>query len=339
MKNENRENLLQKFVRFNKTVEENISTDMSIFKKSLLFLDFVYEYRFHGVYLLDYIQYDFYAKKAVDRRKYVVHGKLLELMRTCNNPKHRHYFDQKNEFDRKFAKFLHRDWLDTRTATLEEFRKFLYNKNSFFLKQPDGMFGTGVERVDVNSIKNVEAYFSKIKKANALCEETLTQCKEMEEFNNSSINTLRVVSILQGDGHVKIMGGLLRVGRKGKIADNFHHQGICAFIDPATGIVCTTGVDKNNKRYVIHPDSQKAIVGFKVPIWDQIVRTVTEAAHVIPDMRYIGWDVVITKDYEVALVEGNSGADPDAEQITTKEGRWPYYEECLKEIRKLKKNN
>ena len=62
----------------------------------------------------------------------------------------------------------------------------------------------------------------------------------------------------------------------------------------------------------------------------------TKAANVVPDVRYIGWDVVITQDYRVALVEGNPGADPDAEQITTKEGRWPLYWEYLREIKDLK---
>lgn len=328
-----KESPIQKISRFNKTIEEGISPNISALGKVGLFFDFMNEYLFHGAYLLDYIQYGFYWKKNRERRKYVVHGNLIKMMQICNNPEHRYIFDQKPEFDKTFKDFLQRDFLDTNEATTEDFKKFLQNKEHFFVKQPDGMFGTGVSKIFTKDIEDVEETFKKYKEKKYLCEETLTQCREMAEFNDTSINTLRVVTIRRVDGTVKVMGGLVRVGRKGRIADNFHHMGIASFLDPTYGVVSTTGIDKNNDRHVIHPDSGKKIVGFQVPIWEQVVDTVTRAANVVPDVRYIGWDVVITKDYKVALVEGNPGADPDAEQITTKEGRWPLYWENIKDIK------
>ena len=282
------------------------------------------------------MQYGFYWKSRSERRKYVVHGKLLEIMKKCNNPEHRYIFDEKPEFDKYFAEYIHRDWIYTKDATYSDFLKFIENKESFFMKDPKGMFGLGVKKIEISAIRDTEGFFNKLKQKEILCEETLTQCREMEEFNDTSINTLRIVSMVDGKGNVKIMGGLLRTGRKGKIADNFHHQGIAAFIDPQTGIVVTTGIDKENKRHIVHPDSQKQIIGFQIPMWDDIVKTVQNAALVFPDMHYIGWDVVINKDNQIVLVEGNPGADPDAEQITTKEGRWPLYKEVIDEIIKDK---
>lgn len=76
------------------------------------------------------------------------------------------------------------------------------------------MFGTGVEKVYLKEIENVEALFNTYKEKEVLCEETLSQCKEMKAFNDSSINTLRIVTIVRADGNVEVMGGLLRVGRK-----------------------------------------------------------------------------------------------------------------------------
>ncbi|MCI8666531.1 MAG: hexapeptide transferase [Dorea sp.] len=332
------ETISQKCKRLFHEIEVNIDPKASLVKKVLILVDFAVEYQFHGAYLLDYIQYDFYSKKRHEREKYVVHGKLLEMMRVCNNPKHRYIFDQKPEFNTAFARYLKRDWIDVKKKSYDDFSKFVNTKDSFFAKQPDGMFGTGVEKVFVKDIIDLHKLYADYCHREILCEETLTQCKEMMEFNATSINTLRVVSMVKADGKVEIMGGLLRVGRKGRIADNFHHHGICAFIDPVTGIVCTPGVDKNHDCHIIHPDSKKKIVGFQIPIWKEVVDAIKNAALEFPDMRYIGWDAVITKDYEVALIEGNPGADPDAEQITTKEGRWPYYEKHLKNIRRLKKH-
>lgn len=328
-----KENLFSKIARFNEEVERNISSSIPRNKKIRMFLDFIFEYMYNDVYLQDYIQYEFYRKKRCDRKNYIVHGKLLKMMRICNNPQKRKYFDQKPLFNQSFNNFLHRNWINVENATEEEFTNFIKDKESFFVKIPNGMFGKGVQKINVKDISNVSKIYQEYKHNRYLCEDVLTQCKEMAEFNDTSINTLRIVTLITKDNDVKIMGGLLRVGRKGKIADNFHHMGIAAFIDPINGIVCTSGIDKTNSRRVIHPDSKKTIVGFKIPIWDEVVATVKKAAMVYPDMRYIGWDVVITSDYQVALIEGNPGADPDAEQITTREGRWPYYWKYLKELK------
>ena len=338
-KNKLKESYLGKIKRFDQTIKDGqkagLPADMSILRKTGLFLDFMGEYLFHGAYLLDYIQYGFYWKNRRERDRYVVHGKLLEMMKICNSPAHRYIFDQKPEFDKAFQEFLQRDFLNMPDATEEDFRNFISGKEHFFTKQPDGMFGTGVEKVYVKDITNVKRTFQEYKKKKYLLEETLTQCKEMAEFNDTSINTLRIVTIRKADGNAEVIGGLVRVGRKGRIADNFHHMGIAAFLDPC-GIVSATGIDKNYDRHIVHPDSRKKIVGFSVPVWDKVVDTVCRAAQVVPDVRYIGWEVVITDDYKIALVEGNPGADPDAEQISSRQGRWPLYWERLKDIKALK---
>ena len=59
-------------------------------------------------------------RQDVREKKYVVHGKLLEIMRVCNNPKHRYIFDQKPEFDKAFFNYLHRDWIDVKNTSYEK---------------------------------------------------------------------------------------------------------------------------------------------------------------------------------------------------------------------------
>ena len=46
---------------------------------------------------------------------------------------------------------------------------------------------------------------------------------------------------------MKIMTADLRLGRKGKVADNFHHNGIASLIDVDTGIIYTMGIDKTEE--------------------------------------------------------------------------------------------
>lgn len=323
------ENIFQKIKRFNETIDNEIDYDLNSLNKIYIFFDFVKEYLFHKTMLLDYTQYRFYEKKNRQRRKYVVFGRLLDLMKTCNDPNYRYIFDNKSEFNKKFAKYINRDRIDLSNTSLEDFIKFANSNPEFFIKDPTGMFGMGIKKINTSQIDNIETTYQEFKAKSFLCEQPIIQSDEMNEFNKSTVNTLRVVSMIDRDNNVHIIGGLLRLGRSGRYADNFHHQGIAAYIDPEYGIVSTMGFDKNKNWHIVHPDSKKKIVGYEIPIWDKVVETIKSAALEVPQMRYIGWDVAITKDNKVELVEGNSGADPDAEQITTKEGRWDYYKKYM----------
>lgn len=331
-----KESLAAKYRRFDKAVQENISKDISAVEKMHLFLDFIIEYKFHGAYLLDYMQYKFYDKKKNERRKFIVHGKLIEIMRVCNDPESRKLFDQKPLFNREFKEYLGRAWVDSSNCTKQEFESFLEQNEKIFCKVPDGMFGKGIEVLNSADIKNVDEFYDTCKKNKTLLEEVLVQSDELAAFNDTAVNSMRMVTLVCADGSVKIMAAVLRLGRKGKFADNFHHEGIASLIDIETGIVYTTGVDNKWNRYVVHPDSGKPIVGFQIPYWNKITETVIQAAKVHPEVRYVGWDVAIKKDGQIVLIEGNPGADPDVTQIGDQVGKWPLYEPLLKEIRAVK---
>ncbi len=332
------EKLLGKLSRFNSTIDKRISPDLNFFQRTGILFDFASEYLFHGAYLHDYCDYGFYYKKRADRRNYIVFNKLLEIVDKLNDKDKYDVMSDKFVFNKTYKDYLGRSYLDTTEASLEEFKDFLSNKEAIFVKEYDGSCGIGVDKIYVSDIDDVEALYNEYKDKHILCEEVLTQCDEMSEFNDTSINTLRIVTILNAQGEVDIIGGLLRMGRKGRIADNFHHNGIVAYLDGETGIVSTTGINKDDERFIKHPDSGKQIVGFNVPVWDKVVTTVKNAALVTPEIRYTGWDVVIDKDYNVVIIEGNFAAEPDGEQVTTCTGRWPIYKKYIDEIASIKDN-
>lgn len=329
-----KESYREKLKRLSADIDEYIAKDLTRPEKLWLMLDIIRERVLHKAYLIDYIQYQFYGKRRRERNKFIVFGKLLEIMRICNHTEHRYIFDEKPEFNKKFAGYLGRDWLDMQQADYGEFQAFLAGKDRIFMKDPAGMFGKGAGLLYTKDITDPKIVYDRLKAAGVLCEEVFSQSRETAAFNETSANTMRLVTLVCADGTVRVMGGAIRIGRKGECADNFHHQGIAALIDVDTGIVKTTGVDRNFKRYVVHPDSGVPIVGFQVPEWEKIIRTVKEAALVIPDMRYIGWDVAINKEHEVLLIEGNTGADPDVMQIPDQTGKWPEFKPYLDEIQR-----
>ena len=332
-----KETLNQKFKRLLQDIYINIDPHASTWKKLKITADFLWEKYRYDIELIDYIQYRFYYKKREERDTFITHGKLVKIIKICNDPKSRKIFDQKPLFNDHFKQYTGRKWIDVTRSPKDGVEKFLKEHDKIFAKCPDGMFGKGIQIIDSNSIRDFDSFYKKALKQKMLLEEVLTQHKELAEFNKSSVNSFRVVTLVCADNSVKVMAGVLRLGRKGKFADNFHHHGIASLIDVETGIVCTVGVDREWNRFVIHPDSGKPIVGFKVPEWDRIIETVKKAAMVHPEVRYVGWDVTIKEDGTIVLIEGNPGADPDVTQIEDQIGKWPIYKPLLEEINKQQK--
>ena len=239
-------------------------------------------------------------------------------------------------FNQEFKDYLGRDWLDTKVCSKEEFYSFCKRNSTLFCKSPDGMFGKGIDIIHLANVSDLDRFYDTCKKNKILLEEVLEQDCELAAFNNTAVNTIRVVTLICADDSVSIMAAVIRLSRKGKFADNFLHDGIASLIDVETGIVNTTGVDRKWNRYTIHPDSRKPIVGFQIPRWFEVVDMVKKAARVHPEVRYVGWDVTIKSSGEIVLIEGNPGADPDVTLIEDQVGKWPLYEPLLFEIESCK---
>ena len=309
-------------------IADSTGLKLNAFQKFGVLLDYMYEQFFYGVRPIEFIQFDFYWKKRCDRRRYVCMREYDRIVQVSNKEEDYKFFDDKILFDKTFSKYLGRDWLDVMECAFEEFEQMIRKHDKLFVKPKNGWFGKGAYVLDTHE-DTAENLFERLKKEQVIVEEVVQQHSEMEAFNPTSVNTLRVVTMLCPDNTVRIPAAILRMGREGRVVDNFHFFGIAAAIDVETGIVKTTGVDKTYMRYVKHPDSQKVIVGFQIPYWEDIVKTVTETAKVVPSVRYVGWDIAIGKDGRVIIIEGNKSAEPDAEQITERVGHWPMYEEIL----------
>lgn len=113
--------------------------------------------------------------------------------------------------------------------------------------------------------------------------------------------------------------------------DNFHFKGIEANIDIDTGIINSLGYNASDIEYVYHPLTGKQIIGFKIPNWKNCLNFVEKCARVIPDVRYVGWDVVPLEDGQFALIEGNDNADHDFQQMHW-HGMWHEYKSILKQL-------
>ncbi|MFV0278864.1 MAG: sugar-transfer associated ATP-grasp domain-containing protein [Parahaliea sp.] len=125
-------------------------------------------------------------------------------------------------------------------------------------------------------------------------EQYIKQHDLLMRLNASSVNTLRIW-LLQQQGEVRLLGAILRIGRKGNVVDNSSRGGLLAKVDLATGKL------EKAKNAVIfpdfhthHPDSGAQIENLTLPFWVECQELAKQALRVFPKASFTGLDMAIT---------------------------------------------
>lgn len=173
----------------------------------------------------------------------------------------------------------------------------------------------------LNRRPNVRYYMNggyKLDLAGYLLQEKIEQHSFLNELAPYTTNTIRVVTLLDRNNKVNILFTILRLGRRGNMADNWDRGGVSVAIDQATGTL-GSGVLKpkyGGQWLEVHPDSQQRFTGQTLPFWSEVIELCTKAARFSPHVRSIGWDVALTPQGPV-LIEGNPDWDLAMVQVHT----------------------
>lgn len=187
-------------------------------------------------------------------------------------------------------------------SDLQKFGDFIQNHDSFIVKPLTSYMGRGVKifrgAVPSDAEKILQDY-----KEGLVAEELIEQVDELSAVYPTSVNTVRITTLLQKDS-VAIVHPFIRFGRGGNIVDNGGQGGLFCALDVDSGRVLAVR-DEMGVGYEVHPDTKVPLVGFVVPKWEEVVALGKKLALETPDCPYIGWDFALTKDGWI-MVEGNS---------------------------------
>ena len=331
------ESLKYKLKRFKDVYEEQKSslgkTDNARFIK--MTVEWLYVFRPIGFYYYDYFDYELYHRTIEESSVFMSRAFWTRVYRASNNKKYTKVLKDKEKFNNLFHEYVNRDFLNTTTCTLEDFKNFVKKNPRYFAKPILGTGGYGAGIIDSKN-RDVESLFLEMKKQTMIVEEIVKQHKDLAQFNANTLNTIRVYSLLCADGKVRITMANIRTGRKGKDVDNFHSGGLTAVIDPKTGIVTSDAIDLHHEFVAKHPDTGVIYKGFKVPCWDKLVKAIEKSGKLLPQMRHIGWDVAITSKGEIEFIEGNSMPNFDVAQAPDQVGKKHIYKKYIEELEKKK---
>lgn len=272
----------------------------------------------------DYQEFEFYNLNKEQRET------NNEIIKKFNDKSKFYIFDNKEEMYKIYNKFLKRQWMVLNENNYNDFLDFFKQNKVIIVKPIDGEGGKGIEKYEyINDEESKIVYSSLLFKKQLLVEQCIKQHPDMNKLYNKSVNTLRMFTFYK-DGQAYFLQAILKVGNGG-VVDNFSSGGMYTYVDDE-GTVYAEAIDQMDNKYYKHPISNETIVGFKVPMFKEAVSMVKEAAKVVPEMGYIGWDVAISEDGPV-LVEGN--CYPGVFQVKPslvekKEGIIPKYNKVMR---------
>lgn len=290
----------------------------------------------YGFIPSEYVGFELENKSPKERRRFMSDIDTNYFGYSVNNIRILQTILDKGDCFQRFRSYFHRDGLVISSELdLPSFLAFVEKHPIFVKKAVFSCMGKGVKLVNIKKTKSSpEAYFRQlISEGKYLLEERVIQHPEMARFNNSSVNTVRCITLKTKHG-VIVPYSFMRTGRGGSFVDNGGSGGLLIGIDIENGILNTDGFDELGSRYSEHPDTKVTFKGSKIPEWKSLITFCKKAAANVKEIGYLSWDLAYTESgWDV--IEINEVGQLIVPQTVTKCGIRAEVFKMMKEMEKI----
>ncbi|MCI6574313.1 MAG: hypothetical protein MSC53_03980 [Arcanobacterium sp.] len=277
--------------------------------------DMVKSFLKYGAGYYDYSNFNFFELTDAQRDTYMTRFRSKKLITKVNDPNYALVFDSKSLFNEVFRDFIRRDFLKVDSADDEECERFFNAHDEYFAKMDGLEAGAGAELLKKENFADAAQFTAYIRgKKFGVVEQVLKNHPDLAAVYNGSLNTMRMITLIDDSGEPHLLFAAQKFGISGRFVDVYGAHGPVdletgEFLYPARHGVITDGIE-----YSEHPDTGVLLVGFHTPLFQEAKEFVLRAAKVVPQMRYVGWDVAVTPDGP-AIVEGNNYSAHDYWQL------------------------
>ena len=285
----------------------------------------------------DYQIFQWYNLKDWQKDTYLTRFRSKKFIMLMNDQAYSHCFDNKVEFNELFKDFIGREFLDVENASKEDVVKYFNGRDKIFCKMLDLACGKGAELIHTKDFKDGEAFYDYVKfKGFGTLEDVIENHPDLAEMYPCAANCMRMITAIDDDGVPHLIYCVQKFGNEGRIVDNY---GLHGPIDLETGeflFQAHPGETTSDILYDTHPYTGKPLIGFKTPFFAEAKEMILKAALVVPQIRYVGWDVAITPNGP-AIIEGNDYCAHDFWQLPGQTpggiGAMPMLEKLIPEYR------
>ena len=209
---------------------------------------------------------------------------------------------------------------------VQDVLNLLKEKKELAVKQVAGSIGEGFYKFEYDgsilvngTTKTEDELFNLVKSLkNYLIIEYLKPHKELAKYCSNVTNTIRYLTGKDKNENILYIKGFVRFGTNTSgYVENYNAGGVLCYLDE-NGRFSEGNLynfDKNINTVINeHPDS-KEVLNNKIPMWNEIVEATNKFSKHFPQMKYLGYDFVVTDKNEVKILEINSLTSLDSFQV------------------------
>ena len=160
----------------------------------------------------EYLCFRLNEQSMKERKEWISDLDRYVYIHSMNDVKESQIFNNKVRTYEKFGEYYGRDAISVKNKRdFKKFKQFLDNHSEFVKKKVAEGMGRSIELVKTESINPYEYFINLIRKGEHIIEEKIQQSKVMKVFNESSVNTIRCITLNTCSG-VVVLYTFLKVG-------------------------------------------------------------------------------------------------------------------------------
>lgn len=279
--------------------------------------------------LEEYRLYEFYKYKNAYRKDFILKSHQKNQFYSINPV---HFTKHKKMTYPLIQRGIQRDLLYLPEADEQQFLAFVKKHGKIITKPDTGSLGWHIQLFEYTDDEQALAFYHSLQEP-TICEEYIHQHEDMSRLNPSSVNSIRVVSLRDGEEVTFIAASLKSGGKANTILDNLHNHGVGASVDIESGVVLGKAYDYHNNTYIHHPVTGTQIVGFAVPYWKETLELIRQTHQDVAQCPYLGWDVAITPTGP-EIIEINGRPGPKLIQLMDQKPKGRYLKDYKRKHKK-----
>lgn len=252
-------------------------------------------------------------------KKYIPQDYFFSTISYALNQKAYRSLMDKNLLDRVFENIKHPNTVfkkingfyhhNDKVINLYEARDICNDYRKLLIKP--SIYSGGGKNIIVFSIENGKTDFKNLSLEelfdsfgqNFIVQEVVIQHKSLKLLNESSLNTLRIISYMP-DENVNILSAYIRIGSKGSIVDNMSSGGIGCKIND-NGKLHEIGYYNRFEHQTLVTDNGTVLKDFTIPNYKEVLGKIKILHMQVPYFKIVAWDIAIDENENIVFIEFN----------------------------------
>lgn len=162
---------------------------------------------------------------------------------------------------------------------------------------------------DMGNILSLGEFVNCFEGGHFVFQRRLEQSEFTKQFNRSSVNTFRVMTLRlpENESEIVVLKSILRMGVGDVIVDNEASGGISVGV-LSDGTFSSYATDGNGQKVAFHPVTKIRFEGQKCLYIDDIYKLVIHLAKMVPHLRLLSWDVALDENNKPFCIEVNTSS-------------------------------